>query len=220
MFCRICSAPNPCPYACPCIAWSNSRKHHVEEFDHIKLGNLKLKFKTKQNFDQIPQQVKDNYECGKFTRIEPNEKITVVILSDNGIPVIKIPAKIVDDTMEQVAALEKWFDEFGCQLPAAKDELRGLHCVHHYACWVKYKGGLVPNISDDYVKDGEISREFMKSSKRLWELSDTHFPDDLKERIHKDLKRYHILEGHRRFCGPWTGCAVNVGTEDRPVQTK
>jgi hypothetical protein len=196
-------------------------KFHLEKFDHITLHELQLKFETTQNANKISKRVKNKYERGEFRKIEPNALPTVLCLRDGhkSKVAIRVPAKMVDETMEHVVALEKWVNEFGCRLPDANDKVRGLTCVRHYACWTKFKDGLVPNISTDYENDGEISREFMKSSERLWERADTHFPKHLRERVFKDLKRFPILPGHRRFCGPWTCCAVNVAKGNRPVQT-
>jgi len=118
--------------------------------------------------------------------------------------------------------LETWVNEFGEWLPRKLDACQGVHCIHHYAQWVKYDQHFKPRLSKHFLDDGDMARKFLNAV-RFFGIGDRAkecFPKYHLERVFGDVTRYLLNEGEDRLCGVWMGCAVNVGVENRPIQTR
>ena len=65
-----------------------------------------------------------------------------------------------------------------------------------------------------------MARKFFECSQLLWNRATEWFPKHYLERVFQDLTQYPLNDGENRLCGAWTGCAVNVAVDHRPVQTQ
>ena len=73
--------------------------------------------------------------------------------------------------------LEKWMDEFGEWLPRKLDACQGVHCVRHYARWVKYDQDFKPRLSKDFFDDGDMARKFLNAVRFFGIGQRTGFPN-------------------------------------------
>ena len=154
-----------------------------------------------------------------FRRIKSTDHPTVLRLKDGGIVGYRVPAHMVDQRLSHVHNLEEWVARHGRRLPKQSDGGRGICCVRRYARWVKYNEAGVPKLSGDYIQDGEMATEFFERSDGLWDRAIELFPKHHLPKIFRDLSQYQLEDGHKRLCGLLTGCAVNVGSENEPVET-
>ena len=192
---------------------------YFEDFSNVSLGTLRNRYEQYQNFQKTPSWVVRDYSTGKFHRIKSKERPTVIRLSDGGVVGYRVPACLVDGSLGHVEDLEKWTAMHGAELRKTKDTTRGVSCVRKYAHWVKYNTERIPKLSNDYREDGEKATEFFQCSQVLWDRAREWFPKHHNERVFKDFGRYDLNGGKKRLCGLWTGCAINVGSENEPVQT-
>ena len=193
---------------------------YIEHFHNITYGMLRRKYEPRQNSHKMPKWMKSNHESGKFRRIKSRDQPTIIRLADGGIVGYRLPARLVDSGLQHAHGLEKWVEEFGESLPRKIDTCRGVQCVRHYARWVKYDQDFKPRLSQDYLDDGEMARKFFECSQLLWNRATEWFPKHYLERVFRDLIQYPLNDGENRLCGAWTGCAVNVAVDNRPVQTQ
>ena len=192
---------------------------HIEEFK-LTLGVLRSKYRSHQNFRDLPTWKQLRYRAGKFRRIKPRNQPTIIKLGDGGIVGYRVPACLVSKSLEHVIGMEQWVEEYGANLPRVQDIRRGVSCVRKYAYWVKYSSDREPMACADYRKDGEAAQKFFEYSQLLWDSIMKLFPVHILGRVFRDLTQFELKDQQKRLCGPWPGCAVNIGTKDAPVQTK
>lgn len=183
------------------------------------MNTLRRKYEQYQNFNKTTKLVKRRYSAGKFRRIKSTDHPTVLRLKDGGIVGYRVPAHLVDQHLSHTYNLEEWAARHQRRLPKQSDGGRGIRCVRRYARWVKYNEAGVPKLSGDYIQDGEMATEFFERSQALWDRAIELFPKHHLPKIFRDLSQYELEDGHKRLCGLWTGCAVNVGLENEPVET-
>jgi len=121
--------------------------------------------------------MKSNHESGKFRRIKSRDRATVIRLADGGIVGYRVPAHLVDSSLQHAHGLETWVDEFGEWLPRKLDACRGVHCVRHYARWVKYDQDFKPRLSKDFFDDGDMARKFLNAVRFFGIGQRTGFPN-------------------------------------------
>jgi hypothetical protein len=86
-----------------------------------------------------------------------------------------------------------------------------------YQIWAPSR--LIPDYSADYIKDGDNAAACMLDNTALWNDMSFIFQNVWKSEA-RIFKKYPLPNNRTRLAGAWTGCAVNIGTHDRPVQTE
>jgi len=193
---------------------------YFEDFSGISLNTLRRKYEQYQNFKKTPQWVKNRHAAGKFRRVKATDRPAVLRLKDGGIVGYRVPAHFVDESLRHVQNLEEWVvEQSESRIQKRADGTRGVDCVRRYAYWVKYDPAGVPKLSQDYIRDGEKAADFFERSQLLWDRAVELFPKHHLPKIFRDLGQYELPAGQKRLCGLWMGCAVNVGSENEPVET-
>ena len=89
--------------------------------------------------------------------------------------------------------------------------------TRHYLTWCG-KGGKKPFRSAEYQKDGPTAERFIEASQGIWEEASEILRELLPGKW-KNMMRWKYPEGMERLAGVWSGCAVNIGSKEKPVET-
>jgi len=187
----------------------------------VSLKHLQLKFKPYNTANKLSPALQRLYNQGKFQHVysDPDAASYHTLLrgADQGIIAYHVPAAALQSDHQSVLSESiKHLQDLPRIKQQHKGVDRGVAVQRHYIVWCS--SAKVPFVSKEFREDKEPAQNFMNDSQGLWKEASEIFRR-IWLRQEKRFTEHETPPGTTRMAGSWCGCAVNIGSEDNPVQT-
>ena len=176
---------------------------------YVALGDLRRRWRQKET-PLHPVLLK---KFDKFKRIKiPKDKPLRISGSDGGLLIYGVALndkELVDKLYESIqeAPTPKHY--------IFKGKKRSDYQSWHWTGWAKYS--LEPFMSREYIDAQEEADKFFENNKEVFSRM-SGILGQCAPGVFKQFQTYPLLDGVKRLCGAWLGCAINKGGNN-PNQT-
>jgi hypothetical protein len=188
---------------------------HIIRVPHLPLGTLRRDYSQRQTTKQLsPALTHRLHKTWRRELVNP-QRHTVWLGKDDAVITYRVPREMLNhDHLEQ---LSRSITTLPPSSPTQNtSNTRGIQSKI-YQNWAPLRPIL--DYSTDYIQDGNSAAAFMRDNRDLWNEMSFIFGHVWTSEA-RMFKKFPLPNFPQRLAGSWTGCAVNIGTEDDPIKTE
>jgi hypothetical protein len=180
-----------------------------------RVGELRLKYRPFATLDQLNVSLLARKKHGHFHyHRSSSPEHTIFLGQDGGVIAYHVPSAALQNQPDLTLSFEN-LQQLKKRNHQGVD--RGVAIQRHYLVWCPMSP--VPFASAEFRDDGEAAKNFTDASASLLQEA-SHIMAQVFPKIYDDYTRYPLPPGLKRMAGAWCGYAVNVGSENAPVETE